>query len=359
MKPKVTIVVSTYNRPQLLRWTIESILHQTYENWLLLIIGDRCSPETAELVASFGDERIFFVNLQERCGEQSGPNTVGMHAAFTEYVAFANHDDIWLPDHLGKAVALLDAGDIEFYCSGAAITTFATKLPQKVGGYCVLSASPKRRTIEQAFYNSAVFFEPVSCWVMKRNLRRKVGPWNPAHTLYRTPLENWILRAWRADIECYFSDEITVIYCNGEKAKEKRAPDTGPMYNMGDEEAEYWTTMLQDKGVKAFRLWLVEQAANPPWKTTLFAPPMSGTMHQWVFDALVTPETAKIFKEFGWDAYDKAGRLSGRSKGSRLNTILNRRTGETLQQAKKDWREAVFFVTQQLAANKLWQDFRN
>jgi len=356
--PKVTIVVSTYNRPHLLRWTIESILQQSYQDWLLLIVGDDCSAETAEMIADFKDDRIFFVNLEERCGEQSGPNTAGMYAAFTDYVAFANHDDIWLPDHLEKAITVLEAGGTDFYCSSAAITTFEPETPGRPGGYCVVSASPKHRKIEQAFYNSAVFFEPVSCWVIRRSLFRKVGAWRPASRLYRTPLEDWILRAWRADVSCHFSDDVTVIYCNGEKSKEKRSAQVGSMYDMDAAESEFWMALLKENGLEMVRARLLAEAADPPWQTTLFAPPMSGNPHQWVFDALVTPDTARVFKETGWDGYTKASKIAERKPGRRLEAILNRRTGEKLPQTTKDWRQAAFFVAAQLAENRRWQGLK-
>ena len=77
--PQVSIVVATYNLSGSLRWTIESALRQTMTDWEMLVVGDACTDDTADVVASFGDDRISFLNLHVNCGDQAGPNNVGVH----------------------------------------------------------------------------------------------------------------------------------------------------------------------------------------------------------------------------------------------------------------------------------------
>ena len=80
--PLTTKIVSghfhwTYNRSNVLRYAIESVLAQTVSDWEMIVIGDACTDDTAEVVESFGDGRIRFHNLDQNVGEQSGPNNVG------------------------------------------------------------------------------------------------------------------------------------------------------------------------------------------------------------------------------------------------------------------------------------------
>ena len=107
--PRVAVVIATYHRPQLLRLAVQSVISQTFTDWQLLVVGDACADETAEVVASFGDPRISFVNLSVNIGEQSGPNNVGLARTTAPRVAFLNHDDLWFPDHLAIAVDTMDA----------------------------------------------------------------------------------------------------------------------------------------------------------------------------------------------------------------------------------------------------------
>ena len=66
----VSVVMATYNRPRALRLAVASVRAQTFTDWELIVVGDACTDETAEVVAGFGDARIRFVNLPVRCGEQ-------------------------------------------------------------------------------------------------------------------------------------------------------------------------------------------------------------------------------------------------------------------------------------------------
>ena len=60
------------------------------------------------MVAAIADPRIRFWNLPERCGEQSGPTNAGCAAARGRIVALLNHDDLWAPDDLARAMVALD-----------------------------------------------------------------------------------------------------------------------------------------------------------------------------------------------------------------------------------------------------------
>ena len=53
------------------------MLHQSHAGWELWVVGDACTDDTEQVVDSFGDERIHFVNLDRNVGEQSGPNNEG------------------------------------------------------------------------------------------------------------------------------------------------------------------------------------------------------------------------------------------------------------------------------------------
>lgn len=66
-QPLVTVCVGTYNRAKLLTTrTLPSILNQTYRNIEIIVIGDNCTDSTQEDVLSLNDDRIKFINLDER-----------------------------------------------------------------------------------------------------------------------------------------------------------------------------------------------------------------------------------------------------------------------------------------------------
>src|SRR5688572_8257735 len=74
--PSISVVIATYNRSRMLAYAIESVLRQTFTDWELIVVGDACTDDTAEVVARYvaADPRVRFVNLERNWGEQSAPN---------------------------------------------------------------------------------------------------------------------------------------------------------------------------------------------------------------------------------------------------------------------------------------------
>lgn len=107
--PLVTIIIATYNRADTLKYAIESVLWQTYKNFELWVIGDCCTDHTERIVKSFADDpRVNWYNLPRNSGYQSKPNNEGIRRAKGSLIAYLNHDDIWLPNHLEDTVAHIE-----------------------------------------------------------------------------------------------------------------------------------------------------------------------------------------------------------------------------------------------------------
>ncbi|MGH8035596.1 MAG: glycosyltransferase family 2 protein [Lysobacterales bacterium] len=108
--PRCSVVIATYNRAPVLAWAIRSVLAQSMSELELLVIGDCCTDESAEVVASFGDSRVHWHNLDKNAGHQYGPNNLGLRLARSAYVAYLGHDDLWLPGHLDALLPSLEDG---------------------------------------------------------------------------------------------------------------------------------------------------------------------------------------------------------------------------------------------------------
>jgi glycosyltransferase involved in cell wall biosynthesis len=180
--PRISIVTATFNRSNILGYTIASVLAQTITDWEMLVIGDACTDDTEAVVSSFGDPRIRFVNLALNSGEQATPNNEGVRLAQGEFIAFLNHDDLWTPDHLASC---LDAiGDGEFV---SALTLYVVAAGTiHLGGVC-----------PNGTYDPSVTLV-ASSWFLRRSLAREVGPWRPARAMHSTPSQEWVFRVWRA-----------------------------------------------------------------------------------------------------------------------------------------------------------------
>ena len=93
--PRVTIILPTYNWSSVLRHAIASVLRQTFADFELLVIGDGCTDDSAQVVAEAADPRVRWIALPENSGHQSGPNNIGLSEARGEIIAYHGHDDLW------------------------------------------------------------------------------------------------------------------------------------------------------------------------------------------------------------------------------------------------------------------------
>jgi glycosyltransferase involved in cell wall biosynthesis len=112
--PLVSVVLSTYNWSSVLRCSIRSVLWQTYPNLELLVIGDGCTDDSEQVVASFGDERVRWHNLEQNTGNQAIPNNTGIALARGDYVAYQGHDDVWHPRHLAAMLGHIRRAGADF-----------------------------------------------------------------------------------------------------------------------------------------------------------------------------------------------------------------------------------------------------
>jgi glycosyltransferase involved in cell wall biosynthesis len=108
-QPLVTVLLATYHWTSVLHYAIQTVLWQTFTDFELLVIGDGCTDNTAEIVASFDDPRVHWHNLPENTGSQAGPNNAGLAMARGQYIAYAHQDDLWLPNHLQVLIDALNA----------------------------------------------------------------------------------------------------------------------------------------------------------------------------------------------------------------------------------------------------------
>jgi glycosyltransferase involved in cell wall biosynthesis len=97
MDDLVSVIVPTYNRAYCICRTIDSVLHQSHQNWEVVVVDDGSKDNTAELIAStYGDEpRVRYLH-QANAGVTAARNT-GINEARGNYLAFLDSDDVWRP----------------------------------------------------------------------------------------------------------------------------------------------------------------------------------------------------------------------------------------------------------------------
>lgn len=117
--PKVTVLMPTYNVAPYVKEAIESVLHQTYADFELLVIDDCSTDQTVEVVRSIADPRVRLEQNESNLGLADNLNR-GLSLIHTEYVARMDGDDIAELDWLEREVAVLNNHPEIGVCGGCA-----------------------------------------------------------------------------------------------------------------------------------------------------------------------------------------------------------------------------------------------
>lgn len=111
-KPKITVVIPTYNRAELLLRAVMSVLSQTFQDFELIIVDDGSTDDTDRIVKKMKreDSRILYIK-QENQGASVARNS-GIKEARGKYIAFIDSDDEWLPNKLEKQIEIFNESSV-------------------------------------------------------------------------------------------------------------------------------------------------------------------------------------------------------------------------------------------------------
>lgn len=110
MNPLISIIIPSYNRGNLIRETLDSIIEQTYTNWECIVIDDRSTDGTDAILKEYSnrDNRFIIITkpLELKQGASISKN-IGLQSARGEFVQFLDSDDILADNKLEKQIESL------------------------------------------------------------------------------------------------------------------------------------------------------------------------------------------------------------------------------------------------------------
>lgn len=119
--PRVSVILTVYNKPQWLNECIDSVLNQTYDDWELIILEDNSpKPEVKIILESYklNDKiQIYYSDIQEEERYKTARYaTLINHGVRTmssgEFITYLTDDDFYYPDRLEKMVKMLDISGV-------------------------------------------------------------------------------------------------------------------------------------------------------------------------------------------------------------------------------------------------------
>jgi teichuronic acid biosynthesis glycosyltransferase TuaG len=102
------VITPAYNASAFIAECIQSVQAQTHSNWELLIVDDKSSDSTREIVESFqsSDPRVRLIPNRSNLGVAETRNRA-IAEARGQYVTFLDSDDLWLPEKLERQLAFM------------------------------------------------------------------------------------------------------------------------------------------------------------------------------------------------------------------------------------------------------------
>lgn len=111
--PKVSIILPSYNHSRFLKDRLESILNQTFTDWEVIIIDDKSTDNSCEIISDFlrnspGFNVKHFIINHENSGSGYKSWQKGIELAETEFIWIAETDDHSSTDFLEKMMIILE-----------------------------------------------------------------------------------------------------------------------------------------------------------------------------------------------------------------------------------------------------------
>lgn len=177
--PVVSVIIPCYNHGSFLKFAIDSVIAQTYQDWEIIIVDDGSTDNTGQVAAGSDDARIRYV-YQDNRGLSAARNT-GLEHSSGEYVAFLDADDSWEPSFFEHTTSQLKHDDnlSMIYTRYRFMDHTGYLLPQ-IGGMALKGKHFRAKLFRGGFFG-------VHCAVIRRATLDIVGKFD----LGLTSAEDW------------------------------------------------------------------------------------------------------------------------------------------------------------------------
>lgn len=116
MKPKISVIIPVYNGAKYLPICLDSLLKQTFKNWVAICVDDGSTDKTADILNKYAKKDKRFVVIHKKNAGVSAARNDGIKKANGEYIHFMDADDIL--DNNYYEEMLKNSQDVDIICSG-------------------------------------------------------------------------------------------------------------------------------------------------------------------------------------------------------------------------------------------------
>ncbi len=201
---KVTVLMSTYNGEKYLRTQIDSILNQKGVDINLLVRDDGSKDNTLEILKEYAlNDKLKWYNGKNLKSAKSFMDLL-KNSDNSEYYAFSDQDDYWLPEKLYRAVSILEKQPSNipalYYSETTIVDENLNKLSQR-----------KETRIAKKFNNAVISSNATGCtFCFNKKLRDLINEYEPSYQIMH---DGWVHKVCLAlDGYVYFDQNSYIKY---------------------------------------------------------------------------------------------------------------------------------------------------
>lgn len=106
--PLVSVIIPVYNRFEMAKEAVSSVIGQTYRNLEVIIVDDGSIDMTSTLAVYFGDDlRVKYLKIKHN-GMPGFVRNKGVEISSGKYLAFLDSDDLWVDSKLEKQIGFME-----------------------------------------------------------------------------------------------------------------------------------------------------------------------------------------------------------------------------------------------------------
>tara|TARA_B100001250_G_scaffold118554_2_gene100659 strand:+ start:7169 stop:8071 length:903 start_codon:yes stop_codon:yes gene_type:complete len=113
---KISILITTFNAEKFISNTIESIIQQTHNNYEIIIIDNKSTDNTINIIKKYIKNKIILKCLDKNYGQTAALN-IGLKLCTTDYILRLDADDIASPNRIHKQLSHMIKRNLDFMSS--------------------------------------------------------------------------------------------------------------------------------------------------------------------------------------------------------------------------------------------------
>lgn len=135
---KVSVIMPTYNRINVISNAIDSVLNQSFQNFQLIICDDGSNDSTEDLINELYSQKLDenkIIYLKQKNSGVSKARNLCLKNADGDLIAYLDSDNIWLEYYLEKMVSIFNSLNYDTaYCTVEVIDNHSRQLCKEIYG---------------------------------------------------------------------------------------------------------------------------------------------------------------------------------------------------------------------------------